>query len=148
MATVLECITEEQHCCAFLCGQKNSVQRIFINKYILFMVGSVCRVKKFTTGSRNCQLVGKRFADDEEVETEVRKWLSNSQKTSVHWFSDGTGVSVLVEDMSRNKVFFFSRFEYHMFYGFYIHLCLSRMFWDVTRFNPVEVRRRRFGGMY
>jgi hypothetical protein len=31
-------------------------------------VGSVCRVKRFTTGSRN-------VADDEEVETELRKWL-------------------------------------------------------------------------
>jgi hypothetical protein len=34
----------------------------------LFTVGSVCSVKRFTTG-------GKRFADDEVVETEVRKWL-------------------------------------------------------------------------
>jgi hypothetical protein len=29
------------------------VQRIFINEFILFMVGSVCRVKLFTTESRN-----------------------------------------------------------------------------------------------
>jgi hypothetical protein len=35
-------------------------------KYFLFTVGSVCRVKRFTTG-------WKSFADDEEVETEVRK---------------------------------------------------------------------------
>jgi hypothetical protein len=31
-------------------------------------VGSVCRVKRFHLG-------GKRFADEEEAETEVRKWL-------------------------------------------------------------------------
>jgi hypothetical protein len=47
------------------------MQRIFINKCSLFMVGSVCCVKQFTSVSRNCHLGGKRFADDEEVETEV-----------------------------------------------------------------------------
>jgi hypothetical protein len=31
-------------------------------------VGSVCRVKRFHLG-------GKRISDDEEVETEVRKWV-------------------------------------------------------------------------
>jgi hypothetical protein len=50
------------------CGQKDSMQRTIIKKYFLFSVGSVCRVKHFTSG-------GKRFADDEEVETEVQKWL-------------------------------------------------------------------------
>jgi hypothetical protein len=56
------------------------MQRIFINKCFLFTVESVCRVKRFSLG-------GKRFADDEEVETEVAE---ASQKTSVlrvstHW---------------------------------------------------------------
>jgi hypothetical protein len=36
-------------------------------------VGSVCRVKRFSLG-------GKRFANDEEVETEVRKWLRQQSK--------------------------------------------------------------------
>jgi hypothetical protein len=36
-------------------------------------VGSVCRVKRFITGWQN-------FADDEEVETEVRKWLKQQSK--------------------------------------------------------------------
>jgi hypothetical protein len=36
-------------------------------------VGSVCRVKQFSLG-------GRRFADDEEVETEVRKWLRQQSK--------------------------------------------------------------------
>jgi hypothetical protein len=31
------------------CGQKDSMQRIFIQKYFLFTMGSVCRVKRFTT---------------------------------------------------------------------------------------------------
>jgi hypothetical protein len=35
--------------------------------------GSVCCVKRFPLG-------GKRFADDEEVETEVRKWLRQQPK--------------------------------------------------------------------
>jgi hypothetical protein len=50
------------------------MQRISIKKCFLFMVGSVCRVKRFTTG--------KRFVDDEGFETEVRKWLRQQSKTS------------------------------------------------------------------
>jgi hypothetical protein len=53
--------------CTF-CGQKDSMQRIFINKYFLFTLGSVCRVKRLC-------LDDKCFADDEDDETEVRKWL-------------------------------------------------------------------------
>jgi hypothetical protein len=55
MATVLEeCNTEEQRSVVrFFYGQKDSVRRIFIKKCFLFTVGSVCRVKRFTTGSRN-----------------------------------------------------------------------------------------------
>jgi hypothetical protein len=85
-------------------------------KYFLFTVRRVCRVKRFSLG-------GKRFADDEEVETEVRKWLKQKSKD---FYSAGfdalvkrwISVSMLVEDMSRNKCFFF-RFEYHMFYVLY-----------------------------
>jgi hypothetical protein len=39
----------------------------------LFTVGSVCRVKQFSLG-------GKRFVDEHEVETEVRKWLRQQSK--------------------------------------------------------------------
>jgi hypothetical protein len=47
------------------------------------MLRSVCRIKWFHVG-------GKRFADDEEVETEVQKWLRQRSKTSMlrvstHW---------------------------------------------------------------
>jgi hypothetical protein len=38
-------------------------------KCFLFKVVSVRSVEQFTTESRNCQLGGKRFADDEEAET-------------------------------------------------------------------------------
>jgi hypothetical protein len=76
MVTVLEeCIAEELRSVVqfFFCGQNNLMQKIFIMKCFLFMVESVCHVKRFTTG-------GKRFADDEEVETEVRKWLRQWSK--------------------------------------------------------------------
>jgi hypothetical protein len=54
MAIVLEKYnTEEQRPVVHFCGQKNSMQRIIINKCFLFTAGSVCRVKRFTTGSRN-----------------------------------------------------------------------------------------------
>jgi hypothetical protein len=42
------------------------VERTFIKKCFLFTVGS--------------QLSGRRFADDEEVETEVRKWPRQQSK--------------------------------------------------------------------
>jgi hypothetical protein len=60
---------------------------------------------------------GRRFADDEEVETEVRKWLrqqSEDLDTLVKQWE--VYVSVLVEDMSWN---IFSGFEYYMFYVLY-----------------------------
>jgi hypothetical protein len=49
------------------------MEMIFVKKWFLFTVGSVCRVKILSLG-------GKRFADDEEVETEVRKWLRQQSK--------------------------------------------------------------------
>jgi hypothetical protein len=51
MATFLEYTIEEQRSVVlFFCGQKDSMQRIFIKKCFLFTVGSACRVKRFTTG--------------------------------------------------------------------------------------------------
>jgi hypothetical protein len=68
MATVFqECTAEERRSVVrFLWGQEDSMQRIFIEKCFLFMLGSVGRVKRFHLG-------GKCFADDEEIDTEVRK---------------------------------------------------------------------------
>jgi hypothetical protein len=39
----------------------------------MFMLGSVSSIKPFRLG-------GKRFADGDEVETEVRKWLRRQSK--------------------------------------------------------------------
>jgi hypothetical protein len=49
------------------------MQKIFIKKYFLFTVGSVCRVKSFSLG-------GKRFVDEEKFEMEERKWLIKQSK--------------------------------------------------------------------
>jgi hypothetical protein len=87
MVTVIEeCITEEQRSVVrlfFFCGKKDSMQRTFFIKCFLFKVESVCHVKRFTTGSKNCHLGGKHFAEDEDVETEDRKWLRQKPTTSM-----------------------------------------------------------------
>jgi hypothetical protein len=49
------------------------MQKIFIKKTFLFMMGSVCHVKRLHPGS-------KRFADDEKSEEEARKWLRQQLK--------------------------------------------------------------------
>jgi hypothetical protein len=72
-----ECITEEQRSgVPSFCGQKDAIQRIFIKKCFLFTVGSVCRVKRFTTGPRNSQ--GRLKAADDV--TKVRNWLRQQPK--------------------------------------------------------------------
>jgi hypothetical protein len=51
MVTVLEeHTTEEQRSVRFFCGEEDSVQSVLIKICFLFTVGSVCRVKRFTTG--------------------------------------------------------------------------------------------------
>jgi hypothetical protein len=73
MVTVLEVYTnEEQRLVVRFFRQKDSVQK-YLKKCFLFTLGSVCHLEWFHLG-------GKRFADDEEVETEVRKWLRQQSK--------------------------------------------------------------------
>jgi hypothetical protein len=51
MATVLEeRTTEKQRPVVSFYAHKDSLRRLFINKCFLFRVGSVCLVKRFTTG--------------------------------------------------------------------------------------------------
>jgi hypothetical protein len=74
MVTMLEeCITKEQRSVVHFHVQKDSMQKIPTKKCWLFMLGSICRVKQFHLG-------GKHFADDEEFETEVWKWLRQQSK--------------------------------------------------------------------
>jgi hypothetical protein len=53
------------------------MQRIFIKKCFLFMVGSVCRIKRFTTGSRNSL---KDVQKSQMMSEQVQKWLSQQSK--------------------------------------------------------------------
>jgi hypothetical protein len=62
--------------CSF-CGKKDSLQRTFINKYLLFFCEK-CLSRKAVHNW--VERRGKPFADDEEVETEVRKWLRQLSK--------------------------------------------------------------------
>jgi hypothetical protein len=62
--------------CGF-CGQKDSMQRIFINRCFLFTVGSVCHLKRFMTGSRNPLM-----------DVENRRWCNRGAEvaeTAVKW---------------------------------------------------------------
>jgi hypothetical protein len=69
MATLLEeYTTEKQRSVARFLWAKELNAKDIHKEIFLFNVGSVRRVKRFHLG-------GKYFADDEEIETEVRKCL-------------------------------------------------------------------------
>jgi hypothetical protein len=70
-------------CCSIFCGKTNSMQRMFTKKCFLFTVGSVCRVKRFTTGSRN---FNKDFRKSQMVPDQARKWLREESK---HFYAAG-----------------------------------------------------------
>jgi hypothetical protein len=75
------CTTEEQSPVVCFLPAKGLNARIFIKKCFLFTVGNVCPVKRFTTESRNSlKDVRKTQMINEEVETEVRKWLRQQSK--------------------------------------------------------------------
>jgi hypothetical protein len=120
--------------CVF-CGQKDSLQRIFIKKCFLFTVGGVYRVKRFSLG-------GRCFADDEAVETEVRKWLRRQSKDFCAAGFDAlvkrTNVSMLVEDMSGNKRFSQIRISHVLCYA---HSALPATY-PATYATPQSVRSR------
>jgi hypothetical protein len=88
-----------------------------MKKYFLFTVGSVCRVKRFTT-------CGKYFSNDEEIKTEVLKWL---RQQSEDFYAAGFDALVKRWDKCTYQCWWrvcrainvFSRFEYHMFYVLY-----------------------------
>jgi hypothetical protein len=50
---------------------------IFINKYLLFTVGSVCCIKQFRPGSRNSL---KDVKKSQMMPNQVRKWLGQQSK--------------------------------------------------------------------
>jgi hypothetical protein len=78
MATVLEAYTnEKQRSVMSFCGQRDSMPNIFIKKCFLFTMGSFCRVKWFTTGSRNSL---EDVRKPQMMPVLVRKWLRQQSK--------------------------------------------------------------------
>jgi hypothetical protein len=62
--------------CASFCGQKGSMQRVFIKKCFLFTVESVCRLKRFTTGWQTFHWWRRGWNEGAEVaETTVKRLL-------------------------------------------------------------------------
>jgi hypothetical protein len=124
MATVLEvCTTEEQRSCVRFWGgggANDSVQGIFIKKFFLFTVGSVCREKQFTTASRNVAKVSL-----------MAKWLkgrSGRAETTVKILSmlcvfrrTGKAMGQAFQCWWRiyRETNVFSKFDYHMIYVLY-----------------------------
>jgi hypothetical protein len=70
-------------CCVFSCGQKDSIQRIFIEKCFLFTVGSLCRVKRFTTGWKTFRWWRGWTGGAEVAETTVKETFM--LRVSTHW---------------------------------------------------------------
>jgi hypothetical protein len=80
---------------------------MFIKKCYLFMVGSVCRVKRFITGSRNYLM---DIRKSQMMSDQVRKWLRAVRRLTCCGFrrtgkAMGQVLSGLVGDMARNKCF-------------------------------------------
>jgi hypothetical protein len=109
MATVLaEYTTEDKRYVLRFLWAKNSMKRIFIKKCFLFTVESVCEVKRF-------HLTDKRFADDEEVETEVKRLLC------CRFQCTGKAIEQVYQCWWRicREINVLSSFEYHIFYVLY-----------------------------
>jgi hypothetical protein len=77
MTTVLEeLLLKSNVLLCFFCGQNDSMQNIFIK--MLPFYGGKCLSRKAI--HKFVEKRGKPFAHDEEVETEVRKWLRQRRK--------------------------------------------------------------------
>jgi hypothetical protein len=118
----------------FFSWTKVSMQSIFINKYFLFTVISVCRVKRFTTRWKTYLWSRRGWNGGAEVvDTTVKILLCCGFRS----------IGKIMEDKSRNRFFFI--FEYHIFYVLYpfvTHLltlpCIARkslkgFWWNLVR---------------
>jgi hypothetical protein len=104
--------------CLSFCGQKDSMQRIFINKYFLFMVESVCCAKRFTTGSRNSL---RDVRKSQMMPGQVRNCLRQTVKILLlccGFRRTGKAMGQVYRCWRRicREINVFSRFEYHMSY--------------------------------
>jgi hypothetical protein len=111
METVLEkCITEKQSSVMRFCWQKDKTQRIFIKKCFLFMVGSVCSVKRFTTRWQTFRWWKGWNGGVKVVKTTVKKLLcygfrrTHKEMEQVY--------QCWCDEMSRNKCFSQVRISY------------------------------------
>jgi hypothetical protein len=86
------------------------MQRIFIKKCFLFTVGSVRRIKRFTTGWQKFRWWRRGWSWGEEVaETTVKRRTGKAMgQVCQGWWRICREINV-----------FFSRFEYHIFYVIY-----------------------------
>jgi hypothetical protein len=113
--------TEEQRSVMRFLWVKGSVQSIFIKKCFLFTVGSVCRVKRFTTGSRNSL---KDVRKSQMMPDRERKWLRQQSKDFHAVGFDAlvsTGTSACVGGGYVEK-YFFPQFRITHVLGF-IYIC-------------------------
>jgi hypothetical protein len=114
MGTVLEeCSTEEQRSVVPFLWAKG-LKAKDIHKEMFPLYGGKCLSPKAVRnwGEKH----GKPFADDEEVKTEMRKWLRQQSKDCCRFRRTGKSDRTNVEDMSRNISFCL---EYHVFYVLY-----------------------------
>jgi hypothetical protein len=102
--------------CVF-CGQKDSVQRMFIKKCFLFTVGSVCRVKRFITGQQTIRWWRTGWNGGAEVaETTIQRLLCCGFRRT----GKATGqVYQCWWRICRERNVFFHSFKYHTFYVSY-----------------------------
>jgi hypothetical protein len=124
--------------CGFFGRQKDSMQRIFIKKCFLFTGGSVCRLKRFTTGWRNSLKDARQGA--EVAETTVKRL------TCCGFRRIGKAMGQVYQCWWRicREINLFSRFEYHMFHVLYPFMsCLLTLPLNTTAFECSMFRLER-----
>jgi hypothetical protein len=101
--------------CCLLCGQNDSMQRIFRKKRFLFMVGSVCHVQRFTAVLRNCHFVATVSLITKRLKRSCRSGWDNSQKLLCCGFRrTDKAMGQMLMNMSRNKCIFQVRLSYFL----------------------------------
>jgi hypothetical protein len=114
--TVLEeYATEEQRSVVRFCGQKDSMQRIFIKKCFLFTVGNICHIKRFETRCQKFHWWRGWNGGAEVAETTVKRLLCCGFRRT----GKAMGQVYQCWWRVRRERNVFPRLEYHMFYVLY-----------------------------
>jgi hypothetical protein len=125
--------------CVF-CGQNNSVQNIFMKKYFLFAAESICRVKRFTAGSRNNL---KDVQESQIMHDKVRKWLRQQSN-----YLCAAGFDALVKRWNMCSKVCRGYVEKHMFLFFSFTYMFYVLYLFMTNLLPLpsisfrDIRRR------